>query len=310
MSAPRGVDVQVNGFRGVDFSSPDLTREAFAEACRGVLDRGTRAFLPTVVTSAPGTYERNLPLIAEAVRSPEFDRRLLGIHLEGPFISPEPGAVGAHSPEWVREPDAAYLDLLIDLARGQVRMLTLAADRPGAPDLVGRALSRGVTVSLGHHLATARDLAACAAAGAKALTHLGNGVPNELPRHPNPIWAGLAEDRLVMMIIADGHHLPREALVPMVRAKGVAKTIVTSDASSLAGMPPGRYRAMGNDVVIEPDGKLHNPAKGCLVGSSATMPECVEHLVKLGEWSEEEIERMCVANPLALLGVDPSHVPA
>jgi N-acetylglucosamine-6-phosphate deacetylase len=240
----------------------------------------------------------------------EFEGSLLGVHLEGPFISPEPGAVGAHSPEWVREPDAAFLDTLIDLARGQVRMLTLAADRAGAAELVEHAVSRGIVVSLGHHLATATDLARCAEAGAMALTHLGNGVPNLLPRHPNPIWAGLAEPRLAMMVIADGHHLPREALVPMVRAKGAANTIVTSDASSLAGMPPGRYRAMGNDVVIEEDGRLHNPEKGCLVGSSATMPECVDHLVKLGAWSEEDIERMCVANPLALLGGDPSDVPA
>ncbi|MHC5055216.1 MAG: N-acetylglucosamine-6-phosphate deacetylase [Planctomycetota bacterium] len=310
MTRIRGVDLQVNGFRGVDFSSPDLTPETFAEACRGVLERGTRAFLPTVITSSEETYARNLPLIAEAIDAPDCEERLLGIHLEGPFISPEPGAVGAHSPEWVREPDAAFLDTLIDLARGQVRMLTLAADRAGAPELVEHAVSRGIVVSLGHHLATAADLARSAEAGAMALTHLGNGVPNSLPRHPNPIWAGLAEDRLAMMVIADGHHLPSETLVPMVRAKGVGNTIVTSDASALAGMPPGRYRAMGNDVVIEEDGRLHNPQKGCLVGSSATMPECVEHLVKLGEWSEAEIERTCVANPLALIGVDPSDVPA
>jgi N-acetylglucosamine-6-phosphate deacetylase len=310
MSAPRGVDLQVNGFGGVDFSSLQLTRESFAEACRGVIDRGTRAFLPTVITSSDETYARNLPLIAETMAAPEFEGRLLGIHLEGPFISPEPGAIGAHSAEWVREPDASFLDTLIDLARGQVRMLTLAADRAGAPDLVEHAVSRGVVASLGHHLATADDLARAAEAGAAALTHLGNGVPNTLPRHPNPIWAGLAEDRLAMMVIADGHHLPPEALVPMVRAKGVGRTIVTSDASPLAGMPPGRYRALGNEVVLEPSGRLHNPERGCLVGSSATMPECVEHLAGLGEWSEEEIERMCVANPLALLGMEPANVPA
>ena len=205
---PGFVDLQVNGFRGVDFSGPALSADAFARACRDLLARGTAAFLPTMITSTLDTYRRNLPLIADAICRAEFRGRLLGIHLEGPFISAEPGAVGVHDPSLVRPPDARLFDELQDLAGGCVRLLTIAAELPGAADLARHAAARGVAVSLGHQMAGELEIKRLTSAGASALTHLGNGVPNVLPRHDNPIWAGLAADGLSAMIIADGHHLP------------------------------------------------------------------------------------------------------
>ncbi len=298
------VDLQVNGFLGVDFSDPDLTEADFVRACRALLAQGTAAFLPTVITSSLGTYARNLPLMADVMAREEFQGRLLGFHLEGPFISRVPGAVGAHNPAYVRDPDVALLEQLLDWAGGRVRLLTLAAELPGAEDLARCAVEHGIAVSIGHSLFTTVDLDRMANAGATALTHLGNGLPNMLPRHDNPLWVGLAHDAYTAMLITDGHHLPAPVLKTAIRAKGADRLIVVSDASPVAGLPPGRYHFLDNDAILEPSGRFHNPEKQCLVGSSATMAQCMAHLASLGELTEEELARVGRVNPLRLIGLN------
>jgi N-acetylglucosamine-6-phosphate deacetylase len=295
------VDLQVNGFAGVDFSSPGLTEAELVRAWRALLAQGTAAFLPTVITSPLDVYARNLPLLAQVLRRDEFRGRVLGLHLEGPFISPEPGVVGAHNPAHVRAPDVDLLARLLDWAEGRVRLLTLAAEVPGAADLARFARTRDVTVSVGHSSFDTADLDRMAAAGATALTHLGNGLPNRLPRHANPIWVGLAHDAFIAMVIADGHHLPAPVLTTMVRAKGPERLVVVSDAAPVAGLPPGRYTVLGNDAILEPSGRFHNPEKQCLVGSSATMAQCMAHLASLNLLSEDALHAVGVRNPLRLL---------
>ncbi len=297
------VDLQVNGFLGVDFSSPALTEADFILACRALLAQGTAAFLPTVITSSLDTYARNLPLMADVMAREEFQGRLLGFHLEGPFISRVPGAVGAHNPAFVCDPDAALLAQLLDWAGGRVRLLTLAAELPGADNLARCAVERGITVSIGHSLFTVTDLDRMADAGATALTHLGNGLPNVLPRHDNPLWVGLAHDAYTAMLITDGHHLPAAVIKTAARAKGAGRFIVVSDASPVAGLPPGRYYVLDNDAILEPSGRFHNPEKQCLVGSSATMAQCMAHLASLDVFSEVELKQVGWGNPLRLIGL-------
>lgn len=135
---PGLVDLQVNGYRGVDFSGTELTQENFTLACRELLSAGTTAFLPTLITSPAEIYERNLPIIASVIGTEEFQGRVLGIHLEGPFISSQDGARGAHDARWVRKPDVAYLEQLIRLADSKVRLITIAATQDGAEDLALR----------------------------------------------------------------------------------------------------------------------------------------------------------------------------
>jgi N-acetylglucosamine-6-phosphate deacetylase len=307
---PGLVDLQVNGYRGVDFSGDDLTEEGFAQACRQLLEAGTTAFLPTLITSPAAIYERNLPMIAGVLGQEEFRGRVLGIHLEGPFISTQDGARGAHSAQWVRKPDVAYLKELIDLAQGTVRLITIAADQEGADEVGRYASSHGVAVALGHHMANEQDLERLVAVGAKALTHLGNGVPALLFRHQNPVWAGLANDDLAATIIADGHHLPPSMLKTFLRTKGPGRCIVISDASPLAGLPPGEYRSMGALVRLQGDGKLFNPATGYMAGSSATILACANHLAGLGLAGLNELGQMFFYNPLRLIGVSPKQVRA
>ena len=305
---PGFVDLQVNGYLGVDFSSPDLSREECARACRSMLGAGTAAFLPTMITSPVEVYRRNLPILAQMLDLPEFQGRLLGIHLEGPFLSSAPGAVGAHNPDWVRPASPELLAQLNAWAGGQVRLLTLAAEVEGAVETAEAAAAAGMLVSLGHTLATAMDLDRLWQAGARTLTHLGNGLPALLPKFANPLWAGLADERYTAMLIGDGHHIPAGVLKAMLRAKGLERCLIVSDAAPLAGLPPGSYRTLGNDVILEPSGRLHNPLKGFLVGSSSTLLGCMNYLAGLGCWTLEELLDLGYYHPLALLGIPPERL--
>ncbi len=308
MKIPGLVDLQVNGYKGVDFSSIALTQEDFIRACRQLLEAGTTGFLPTIITSPDEVYKRNLAIMSSVMEQPEFHGRLLGIHIEGPFISGQDGARGAHNSKWTRKPDIAYLEKLLAWAGGKVKLITVAAELEGAEDLARYAVSRGITVALGHQMANEEDLAKLVRAGARAITHLGNGVPMVINRHHNPIWAALAEDGLVATIITDGHHLPPAVLKTIIRTKGPHRCIVISDASSLAGLPPGRYETLGHKVILEKTGRLSDPQTGYLCGSSATMLQCMNHLASLNLASTDELIEMGFYNPLKLIGLKPEDV--
>lgn len=297
------VDLQVNGFRGVDFSSPELTVDQIIEAAERLAEAGTMAFLATMITSPMEVYRRNLPILASAANHPRLKGRLLGVHLEGPFLNSGEGARGAHNPDWMIAGDSKRLQELIDLAEGTVRLLTIAADIDGAETITRVAREHHIAVSLGHHLANAEQITRLRAAGATAITHLGNGLPRMIDRHANSLWPSLADDALTAMIITDGHHLPPDLIRVIVRAKTAARIVVTSDSSPLAGMAPGHYHSLGNDCILDPSGRLYNPATGYLVGSSATMKQCMDHLASLNILSADELDAVGYANPLKLIGM-------
>jgi N-acetylglucosamine-6-phosphate deacetylase len=307
-SIPGFVDLQVNGYGGVDFSDPTLGEGALQDAWRALPRRGTAAFLATMITSPVETYRRNLPLLVKVLESEEFRASALGLHLEGPFISSQPGAVGAHDPAYVQAPSLDLLQELLDLGAGHIRLLTVAAELPGIERLVEVAVAHGVTVSIGHSLFGQEDLIRLHAAGATALTHLGNGLPNLLPRHPNPLWDGLSSDDFVAMVIADGHHLPASVLGVAARAKGAERLIVVSDASPVAGLPPGEYHMLGNRAILEPSGRFHNPDKQCLVGSSATMLDCMNVFASVTALDLDELLAVGFYNSLKLIGLAPEAV--
>ncbi len=298
------IDLQVNGYLGTDFSDPQLTEQSCAAACEHLLAHGTAAFLPTVITSSEQVYRRNLGIIADIISSPRFKGRVLGIHAEGPFISDKPGAVGAHNPQWTRKPDIAFFDKMQQWAKGCIRLMTLAAERDGAQELCEYAVKNGTTISLGHQDADLTQLQRLSQAGAKLLTHVGNAMPNMVHRHNNSLLAALAVKELTAMIITDGHHLPVHVIEAIINAKGTDKIIITSDASPIAGMATGTYDVMGNTAVLEESGLLHNPEKQCLVGSSATMAECVEYLRSLNILTQQQILQVSNTNPLKALGLD------
>jgi N-acetylglucosamine-6-phosphate deacetylase len=308
MRIPGLIDLQVNGYKGVNFSSKDLTEDDFVRACRGVFEAGTTAFLPTVITSPDDVFKHSLEVVAAVLQKEEFRGRLLGVHVEGPFISAQDGARGTHDAEFIRKPDVGYLEKLIEWAGGNVKLITIAADVEGAERLARYAVSRRIAVSLGHQMAGEEDIEKLARAGAAALTHLGNGVPAMLPRHKNPIWAGLANDDLCAMIITDGHHLPASMLKTIIRAKCPERCVVTSDSSPLAGLEPGKYETTGHKLVLEDSGRLWDEETGYFAASSATMLQCINHLASLNLVGNDELVAMGFYNPLKLIGLDADDV--
>lgn len=295
------IDLQVNGYMGVDFASPQLTESDFVTACLKMVKHGVTAFLPTLITSSEALYKRNLPIIAKASERADLKKHILGIHAEGPFISSEPGFVGAHNPKWTKKPDIDLLKKMQDWANGTIKILTIAAELPGAVKLCEKACKIGINVFLGHQNAQLSDLEKLAKAGAKAITHLGNSVPNSINRHNNIIYYSLACDSLAATIVADGHHLPAHLIKLIIRAKGIEKISVISDASPIAGLSPGKYNVLGNETILEENGYLHNPTKKCLVGSSSTMVECVRYLESISLLTKTQIKKVVNDNPLKLL---------
>jgi len=297
------VDIQVNGFLGIDFSEPGLTLDQVRRVTFELRDRGTLAYCPTVITSPWTTYEQNLPVLAQAHEEPDLKPHLLGIHLEGPFISPKDGARGAHPKEATRPPDRSLTARLIELAENQVSIMTLAPELEGAIELIRFLVDQKITVAIGHHLATRDQIRTACDEGATCATHLGNGIPNMIPRHPNPIWDQLDEERLLLSLITDGHHLPDSFIRVVTRYAADDRLVIVSDSSPLAGLPPGSYQTFGQDVVLEESGLLWNPRGEYLVGSSYSLLQCMNYLAGLDVLGEEELWTVGFDRPLALLGV-------
>ncbi|NBC66464.1 MAG: amidohydrolase family protein [Bacteroidetes bacterium] len=304
MEIPGYIDLQVNGFKGVDFSSSELTEERFLYACRELIKSGTIVFLPTIITSSTEIYERNLQMISKAIQRDDLKDHIPGIHLEGPFISDVDGARGAHNSEWILQPDLIFFDQLVEWSDGKVKLLTIAAELKQSDALCRHAVDKGVTVSLGHQMASETDLQRLSDSGASLLTHLGNGVPHMIDRHNNPIWAGLANDDLTAMIITDGQHLPPSLIKTILKVKGASNTIIVSDASPIAGLSPGNYSTLGNDVILEESGRLFNPETGYLVGSSSTMMECISYLRSLNFIDEQDLSAVGFYNSLEILDIN------
>ncbi|MDE3276154.1 MAG: N-acetylglucosamine-6-phosphate deacetylase [Verrucomicrobiota bacterium] len=298
------VDLQINGYGGVDFNAPGLTVEQVISVTDRLECDGTRGYLPTIVTGNPETTVETLRVIAAArKRSARCERNILGVHLEGPFISSELGAVGTHPIEWVAKPSRELFDRFQDAGNGLVRLVTVAAEVPGMPEFVKWLSSQGVVVSLGHQMAsTPDDVRPCIEAGAKAFTHLGNGIPNMIPRHDNIIFTALAEDRVSVMFIPDGHHLPDAMLKVYTRAVPLKRLIAVSDAQYPAGMPPGEYDVCGAHARLEPNGLLWNPSRNCLVGATTPMAAMMKLLQDRIGLSMDECIAIGRDNPRALIG--------
>ena len=299
------IDLQINGYAGVDFNAPGLTVEKVREVCERLVADGTVGFLPTLVTGDPEMLIETVRTVVKARKLyPVCERSVLGFFAEGPFISDKPGAVGTHPIEWVHAPDPALFDRFQDAAEGLVKMVNVAAEIPGMPEFVRYLVGQGVTVSLGHQLAKSpADIEDCIQAGAKAFTHLGNGIPNEIGRHENIINTALVEDRASVMFIPDGHHLPDTLLKLYKRAVPVERLIAVSDAQYPAGMPPGEYEVCGAHARLEPSGLLWNPARKCLVGATTPMAKMMKLLQERIGYTAEECEKVGHDNPLKLINL-------
>jgi N-acetylglucosamine-6-phosphate deacetylase len=302
--APALFDLQVNGCDGHSFNSPNLTIDHVRHVVDVCRKHGIGGLCPTVVTNSFEALAHGMSVVRRACEAdPDLDRSIPAIHLEGPYIAPEDGPRGAHPREFVRPPDWDEFRRLQDAAGGRIRLVTLAPEHDGALPFIEKLTASGVVVSLGHTGATGVRIREAIAAGARLSTHLGNGCHAVLPRHDNYLWEQLAADELWASLIVDGHHLPAAVVRCIVRVKTPARTILTCDASSLAGLPPGRYREWDQDFEVRPEGKVVVAGTPYLAGSAVFTDVCIGQVIRMAGVSLRDAVDMASARPRELLGL-------
>ncbi|MFA5326514.1 MAG: amidohydrolase family protein [Prolixibacteraceae bacterium] len=280
--APGLVDLQINGYNGIDLNEPDLEVENIERMTRHLWQQGVTTFFPTIITNSNNETKSVLKKVSLAIQTfPEVDASIGGIHLEGPFISSEDGPRGAHPKQFVQAPDWNLFSGWQEASGNRIRIVTLSPEWPGSDYFIRKCVSSGVVVSIGHTAASPEQIRQAVEAGARLSTHLGNGAHYMMPRHPNYIWEQLASENLWTTMIADGFHLPDSVLKVFLKVKPET-SILVSDATSFAGLAPGTYSGhIGGEVELSPEGRLFvkgNPQY--LAGSAQTLLWSINQLVR------------------------------
>ncbi len=304
------VDLQINGYGGMDFNTlPYPNDDIIQKVTRALWKEGVTTYLPTVITNSTEKISDAMRSIARAcARSYVVGEGVAGVHLEGPFISPEDGPRGAHDKKHIQPPNWELFQRWQDAAEGKIKMITLSPEWPEAISFIQKCVENGVTVSIGHTAATPEQIREAVTAGARMSTHLGNGTHLMLPRHPNYLWEQIAHDDMWASIIADGFHLSEAFMKTVLRVKG-DKTILVSDAVYLSGMPPGDYDThIGKKVVLTPRGKLHLAENTkLLAGSVQLLKDGVHYLVISGLASLAQAWEMASIRPSQFLNIPPKQ---
>jgi len=260
------LDLQLNGYRGIDFNSSDLTSESLHRAAEAMVRDGCGQCLATIITDSIESMAAKIQALRLAIESNPLVRSVfLGIHIEGPFINPEPGYHGAHPKQHARTASVSDALQLVEAGGGLVRLMTLAPEMDPEFHVTRRLVATGIRVSAGHCNPSSEILREAVDAGLSLFTHLGNGCPALLPRHNNIIQRTLALRSLpFVMFIADGIHVPCDALGNYLRCVGLDRVVMVTDGTSAAGMGPGRYQLSGIDVVVDASGAAWSPDRSHL----------------------------------------------
>ena len=296
---PGFIDLQVNGFAGIDFNEP-CTPEQLQHAIDAQQATGVTQFLPTLITSSLEHFASCARALANFT-----DPAMVGIHMEGPYISPEDGARGAHPRAHVCDASIEDFQRRQDAAQGKIILVTLAPEVPNAIALIEYLVTQNIKVAIAHTAAAPQQILDAVKAGATLSTHLGNGCANLLPRHPNFIWEQLAADELCASFIVDGHHLPAATVKAMMRAKTLARTILVTDAIAAAGCAPGLFQLGGVTVELHANGRVAQLGKPWLAGSSLTMNFAVANTAKFTGLSLADVLPLASINPANYLSITP-----
>lgn len=300
--APGFVDLQVNGFVGADFNdpgSPNINR-----AIDAMLATGVTRCLPTVITGPRAEMYTCLRHLRGLMVGSFRGRMIAGFHVEGPHIGPEDGPRGAHPAMWVRPPDLDEFARWQDATDGNIRLVTLSPHWPESPRYIAALVAAGVIVSIGHTNATKDQIAAAVDAGATLSTHLGNAASKLLPKFPNVLMDQLAEDRLSASFIVDGHHLDDAFLRVALRAKGIERTIIVTDAAAPAAMPPGHFRLGELDVELTSDDRVVLAGTSKLAGSALRMDQGISNLRRIANIPLGDAIVTATTNPARLIHLE------
>ena len=302
--SPGFVDVQLNGFAGVNFSDPGLNPEKAISILPAVWKTGVTSFCPTLITNSPELLRQNLRILEEArAQDARFAQTVPGYHLEGPYLSPG-GARGCHNPKLMQHPNWDEFMSLQEAAAGKIAVVTLAPELPGALDFIRRARAAGLTVALGHTDAMPEQIQRALEAGANLATHFGNGCSELIHRHQNPLWAQLASEELNVSLICDGFHIPPDLVRVVFRVKGINHCILITDAVHVTGLPPGRYTLVGREIELLPSGEVVTLDRQSMAGSALSMNRAVMVFAKFAGAALSEALQAAATNPGKLLRRD------
>lgn len=299
------LDLQVNGYAGTDFNRDDLTAEALHHACHCLREDGCDAILATFITDDVATLERRMStLVKLREKDPLAQEVIAGIHIEGPFINPEKGYVGAHPPQCVKPANLEDTKRLLDAAGGLTKIITLAPEHDENFHVTEFLSSNGITVSAGHCNPSLEQLRTATEHGLSMFTHVGNGCPMLMHRHDNIIHRALAlRDRLWLCFIPDGVHIDFFALINYLRSAGLEKTIFVTDAISAARLGPGNYTLAGWDIKIGEDLVARSPDGSHFVGSTVTIPRILSNGQQSLGLTKAELELLLDTNPRKAVGL-------
>ena len=300
-ASPGFIDIQLNGFAGIDFCDENLDAKRAVRILPELWKTGTGSFCPTLITNTRERLLHNFRVLEEARKmDSRFARTVPCYHLEGPYISPGPSR-GAHDSRFMRPPDWEEFTEFQRAAGGRIGIVTLAPEWPGALDFIRRAREAGVVVSIGHTDGTPEQIHHAVEAGANLCTHLGNGCPQTIDRHRNTFWSQMVSDQLSASIISDGFHLPRDLVCVILRVKGLDRCILITDAVHVAGMLPGRYSIVGLEIELLPTGQVVMADRGCMAGSALSMDRAVSIFMQFTGVSLQDAVRVAATNPARLL---------
>ncbi len=305
--APGLIDNQVNGFAGVSFNytEGELDKEGIRKITRELWKKGVTTYFPTLTSNSGKVMIQILTMLASEKNDEALHGSVPGYHLEGPYLSPEDGYRGAHPLKFVRNPDwNEFLEFYKASDKG-VLTITLAPELPGAMEMIRKCTAMGIVVAIGHHNASKAVIDQAVMNGARISTHLGNGCANMINRHDNPLWPQLANNQLNASLICDGFHLRDEEIAVFYKAKGIANTIITSDVTRFATLPPGVYKNEdGETVELTKEGMLRYPAQNVLFGSVLPVSRGVVHMMEVTGCTLADAIRMASTNPAALYGLN------
>lgn len=301
--APALVDVQVNGYAGIDFQQDSVGEAELLQAARGLRRDGCPRFLLTLITREWNAHLGQLARL-KAIRdaNPELRQAIFGWHIEGPFISGEPGFIGAHDPEVACNPTPQAIEELKATVGDDPLLLTLAPERPGSVEAITRARQLGIVISAGHTNASRAQLDAAADAGLAAFTHLGNGCPQQLDRHNNILWRVLDQNRLIAGIIPDTHHVTPPVFRLFHRLLPADQIYWTTDAMTGAGAPPGCYTMGRLMIEVGEDRIARQPGMQNFAGSTVDPLSAIRNgATMLGKrWND--VWDFFSVNPARLMG--------
>ena len=298
-------DLQVNGYAGTDLCSSSLEAEQLHVACRALADDGVDGILATFITDDLQSLVAKLSNLIRLREEDELARQVIaGFHVEGPFLNPADGYIGAHQPEHVRPACLEDARTILDAGEGLVKLLTLAPEQDSGGVVTKFLVEAGVVVSAGHCDPSLAQLKESIEGGLSMVTHFGNGCPVELSRHHNVLQRFLAlREHLWFCFIPDGVHVDFYALKNYLDLVGVDRSIMTTDAISASTLGPGMHEISGISVEVDEAGVSRRPGSVNLAGATVTMPGILRNLSQELGLGEVDIANLVDRNPRSALGL-------